>query len=78
VIDSVRKGSVKPPELIEGLQLPDPRFHHLAEYVGLSQIFCGYENIDEVQRVSLFNTCSVTCCIFRPSNIFIDTIDGAT
>jgi hypothetical protein len=59
-IDCVTKGRISPAELFEYLQMPDPRFRHFAEDVGLGRLFRGYENVEYNELVGLLNVFTST------------------
>ena len=53
IIGEVSKGPLKPPEVIDCLLMPEARFRHVAEDIGLCRIFRGYENTTVDGWVSL-------------------------
>jgi hypothetical protein len=52
VVTESLKGPLRPGEVINGLLMPEARFRHVAEDLGLCRIFRGYENVAAVEWVS--------------------------
>ena len=51
VVAESSKGPLNPSELIDSLLIPEPRFRHVAEDLGLCRVFRGYENVTDIEWV---------------------------